>query len=80
MFKPLQDALRATLRGYMDTGITSFQLQNTNRDTVDFLQSGELLNDIGLTDEQMIEFVADEVIRQVVGRPGPLFMCGQISH
>ncbi|KAK5048295.1 hypothetical protein LTR84_005965 [Exophiala bonariae] len=65
MFRPLQTALRATMRGYMDTGITNLQLQNTNRDIVDFLQSGELLNDLGMTDEQMVDFVADEIIRQV---------------
>lgn len=65
-YAPIQADLRALLRGYMDTGITDLFFNPTVRQTVAFLQSGDLLNAITQTDEQLIQEAADSIIRQTV--------------
>ena len=62
----MQADLRAILRGFMDTGITDLFFNPTVRQTVAFLQNGDLLNAITQTDDELIQEAADSIIRQTV--------------
>ncbi|KIV92293.1 hypothetical protein PV10_06745 [Exophiala mesophila] len=63
-YAPMQADLRAILRGFMDTGITDLFFNPTVRQTVAFLQNGDLLNAITQTDDELIQEAADSIIRQ----------------